>query len=54
MAGGRAKCQCRLGKSWVLGFGANAVVIEPEDLRQAIARELEQLVKVYQKQPLTT
>ena len=41
-------------KSWVLGFGANAVVIEPEELRLAIALELEQLIKVYQGLPLKT
>jgi predicted DNA-binding transcriptional regulator YafY len=41
-------------KSWVLSFGANDVVIEPEDLRLAIARELEQLIKVYQGQPQRT
>jgi predicted DNA-binding transcriptional regulator YafY len=41
-------------KSWVLSFGANAIVIEPEQLRLAIARELEQLIKVYQGQPLKT
>jgi len=41
-------------KSWVLSFGANAVVIEPEELRRAIALELEQLIKLYQGQPLTT
>ena len=41
-------------KSWVLSFGANAVVLEPEQLRLAIALELEQLIKVYQGQPLKT
>ena len=41
-------------KSWVLSFGANAVVIEPEELRLAIAAELEQLIKVYQRLPLKT
>jgi predicted DNA-binding transcriptional regulator YafY len=34
-------------KSWVLGFGASAVVIEPEELRLAIANELEQSIKAY-------
>jgi predicted DNA-binding transcriptional regulator YafY len=38
-------------KSWVFSFGANAVVIEPEALRAEIAGELEQLIKVYQRQP---
>ena len=32
-------------KSWVLSFGANAVVLEPEALRAEIAAELEQLIK---------
>ena len=39
-------------KSWVLSFGASAVVIEPEELRLAIALELEQLIKNYQGQAL--
>jgi proteasome accessory factor B len=34
-------------KSWVLSFGASAVVLEPEDLRAEIARDLEQLLKIY-------
>jgi predicted DNA-binding transcriptional regulator YafY len=34
-------------KSWVLGFGANAVVLEPEELRAEIAQELAQLLEVY-------
>jgi predicted DNA-binding transcriptional regulator YafY len=38
----------------VLGFGANAVVIEPEELRAEIARELEQMIQVYQAQPLSS
>ena len=41
-------------KSWVLGFGANAVVIEPKELRLAIALELEQLIKAYQGRQLKT
>jgi predicted DNA-binding transcriptional regulator YafY len=41
-------------KSWVLGFGANAIVIEPEELRLAIALELEQLIKVYQGHSMKT
>jgi predicted DNA-binding transcriptional regulator YafY len=39
-------------KSWVLSFGANAVVIEPESLRTEIAQELEQLIKSYQVHPM--
>jgi predicted DNA-binding transcriptional regulator YafY len=39
-------------KSWVLGFGANAVVIEPEELRAEIARELEQMIQAYRGQPV--
>jgi predicted DNA-binding transcriptional regulator YafY len=35
-------------KSWVLSFGASAVVLEPEELRAEIAQELEQLLNVYQ------
>ena len=34
-------------KSWVLGFGANAIVLEPESLRDEIAAELEQSLKAY-------
>jgi predicted DNA-binding transcriptional regulator YafY len=34
-------------KSWVLSYGANAVVLEPESLRAEIAGELEQLTKMY-------
>jgi predicted DNA-binding transcriptional regulator YafY len=41
-------------KSWVLGFGANAVVIEPEDLRAEITRELEQMIQAYQGQPVSS
>ena len=41
-------------KSWVLGFGANAVVIEPAELRAEIAHELEQLIEAYQGQPAST
>jgi predicted DNA-binding transcriptional regulator YafY len=36
-------------KSWILGFGANAVVLEPEDLRQAIARELRTMLAAYSR-----
>ena len=39
-------------KSWVLGFGGNAVVIEPEELRAEIARELEQMIQAYRGQPV--
>ncbi len=38
-------------KSWVLSFGANAVVVEPEECRLAIAQELEQMIKAYQGHP---
>jgi predicted DNA-binding transcriptional regulator YafY len=34
-------------KSWVLSFGANAVVLEPESLRAEIANELVQWAKLY-------
>jgi predicted DNA-binding transcriptional regulator YafY len=34
-------------KSWVLNFGASAVVLEPEALRTEISAELEQLTKMY-------
>jgi predicted DNA-binding transcriptional regulator YafY len=37
-------------KSWVLSFGGNAVVIEPEQLRTEIARELEQMIQAYRGQ----
>ena len=36
-------------RSWVLGFGANAVILEPESLRQSVADELEQLLAAYRK-----
>jgi proteasome accessory factor B len=39
-------------KSWVLGFGANAVVLEPQELRTEIAAELEQLLKAYGRLPV--
>ncbi len=38
-------------KEWILGFGASAVVLEPEDLRAEICQELEQLLNVYQGAP---
>ncbi len=34
-------------KSWVLSFGANAVVEEPEELREQIQREVKQLATEY-------
>jgi predicted DNA-binding transcriptional regulator YafY len=40
-------------KSWVPGFGANSVVIEPEELRAEIMRELEQMIRVYRAQPIS-
>jgi predicted DNA-binding transcriptional regulator YafY len=38
-------------KSWILGFGANAIVLEPESLREEIAAELEQMLKAYRGMP---
>jgi predicted DNA-binding transcriptional regulator YafY len=35
-------------KSWVLGFGANAEVLEPEDLRQKVIKELNSSVRRYE------
>jgi predicted DNA-binding transcriptional regulator YafY len=35
-------------KRWVLGFGAKAVVLEPESLRREIAEELRSLVPAYE------
>jgi len=40
-------------KGWVLSFGGNAVVLEPESLRTEIAAELAQLLKTYQLQVTT-
>jgi predicted DNA-binding transcriptional regulator YafY len=34
-------------KSWILGFGASALVLEPDSLRAEIAAELEQLLGAY-------
>jgi predicted DNA-binding transcriptional regulator YafY len=34
-------------KSWLLGFGANALVLEPEELRREIAKELKSLLAAY-------
>jgi predicted DNA-binding transcriptional regulator YafY len=36
-------------KSWIRSFGPHAVVLEPEDLRAEIVRELEQLLQLYQE-----
>ena len=41
-------------KSWILGFGASALVLEPESLRAEIAAELEQLLEVYHRMPAKT
>jgi predicted DNA-binding transcriptional regulator YafY len=41
-------------KSWVLGFGGSAVVLEPEELRAEIARELEQMIQFYHGEPVKT
>jgi predicted DNA-binding transcriptional regulator YafY len=38
-------------KSWVLSFGANAMVLEPESLRDEIAAELEQMLAAYRGLP---
>lgn len=38
-------------KSWVLSFGANAVVLEPEELRNAIVSDLETLQRLYKDKP---
>jgi len=38
-------------KPWVLGFGASAVILEPEDFRVEVSEELEQMLKVYQGLP---
>ena len=40
-------------KSWVLGFGASAIVLEPESLRVEIAMELKQMAKAYGGMPAT-
>ncbi len=39
--------QARYVKRWVLAFGADAEVLEPEGLRQEIAAELKTLVSAY-------
>lgn len=38
-------------KAWVLSFGANAEVLEPESLRQEIASEIAQLQQTYRPAP---
>ena len=35
---------------WILSFGRHAEVLEPEELRQGIARELRDLLDSYSKQ----
>ena len=35
-------------KSWILSFGASAVILEPDSLREAVAEELQQMLKAYQ------
>ncbi len=39
-------------KSWVLGYGAAAVVLEPASLRDEIAAELEDMMRAYSGLPL--
>ena len=41
-------------KGWILSFGGNAIVLEPEDFREEVREELEELLKVYRGQPLKT
>ena len=36
-------------KSWVLGFGRHAVVLEPESLRQEMAEEIGKMTSVYEE-----
>ncbi len=38
-------------KTWVLSFGANAIVLEPASFRDRIARELEAMLEHYRGQP---
>ena len=40
-------------QSWVLSFGAKAVVEEPEELRRMVVREPESLVATYESETLT-
>ncbi len=35
-------------KSWVLSFGAKAIVLEPEELRQAIEQDVKSLLRLYE------
>jgi predicted DNA-binding transcriptional regulator YafY len=37
--------------SWVLGFGRQAEVLEPEHLREAVGRELEATMGIYMGEP---
>src|SRR5262249_53481471 len=37
-------------KSWILSFGASALVLEPESLRTEIAAELERLLEGYREE----
>jgi proteasome accessory factor B len=39
-------------KSWVLGFGASAIVLEPESLRAEVAVELEGMLAAYAGSPV--
>jgi predicted DNA-binding transcriptional regulator YafY len=53
---GRVRVTFRLSstvevKSFVLGFGENAVVIKPESLRSEVAAELARMIDAYQKGP---
>jgi predicted DNA-binding transcriptional regulator YafY len=38
-------------KSWILSFGASALILEPEALRQEVAEDLEQLLEAYRPTP---
>jgi predicted DNA-binding transcriptional regulator YafY len=38
--------------SWVLGFGDQAEVLEPESLREAVAAELSRAAARYQRPPV--
>jgi len=41
-------------KGWILSFGRNAIVLEPEEFREEVCAELEEMLKVYRGQPLKT
>jgi predicted DNA-binding transcriptional regulator YafY len=41
-------------KSWIRSFGPHAVVLEPEELRAEIVRELEQLLQLYHERAVRT